>query len=87
MTCKFNITSKLNYRKFGVSYCAEKLNRSSQSVYKQVHLLFDNPNKWTKEDENYLLENYNEKGVEYCAEKLDRTINSIKSKYRKLCLS
>lgn len=75
---------KENYRKFGVNYCAEKLNRSEKSIYKQVYLLFDNPNKWTKEDENYLLENY-KNGIEHCVKKLCRTINSIKSKYKKLC--
>jgi hypothetical protein len=72
-----------NYRERGLLYCCDKLNRTKKSVYKQVHILFDNPNKWSKEDEIFLLNNYN-KGVKFCCEKLNRNTNSIKSKYKKL---
>jgi uncharacterized protein YlaI len=41
-------------------------------------------NKWTKEEDNFLIENYPDNGPQWCGEKLDRTKGSAQKRAKRL---
>jgi len=43
--------------------------------------------KWTKEEEQFLIDNYSEHGWQYCAEQLNRTLRSVQTKASRLNLA
>lgn len=79
-----------NYAEHGPVYCAEKLNRIVNSVYKKACKL--NLTKslikcsWSAQEEQFLNNNYAEHGPAYCAKALNRTVKSVNVKVSRLNL-
>lgn len=77
---------KENYTTYGVSYCAEYLNRSYASTkYKARKLgLRVDINEWTTEEDDFLKVQYPTMGQRWCAEQLDRSMSSVSCRAGKL---